>query len=128
MDLIAQMLTNIRNAQAVKHESVKTPYSKVNLGIAEIFKREGWIKEVTVKSRGEKKSLVIELKYEGGNPAFSGLRRVSKHGQRIYIKYGEIPRVRHGYGLAIISTPKGILSGEDAKKEKVGGEFLCEIY
>jgi small subunit ribosomal protein S8 len=129
MDTIANMLTIIRNAMMVKHESVRAPYSRVNLGISEILKNNGWVKEVSVKKRGEKKWLVITLQYnEDEKSAITGIRRLSKPGQRKYVKQGEIPNVRSGYGLLIISTSKGIMTEKEARKASVGGEILCEVW
>lgn len=128
-DLIANMLVILKNAQAVHHPSIKAPYSKINLKIAEILEREGWVKDVEVKKRGEKSWIIIELGYgEDRAPAISGMKRVSKLGKRVYVKRGEIPSVRQGTGLLIISTPKGVMSGKEAKKQGVGGELLCEVY
>lgn len=129
MDPIANMLTSIRNAQAVEHKSVRVPYSKVNFGILEILKREGWIESVELKKKEKKNLLIATLKYIGqGKPTISGLRRISKPGKRIYVKQNEIPYVRGNYGLAILSTPQGITTGKEARKKKIGGEVLCEIW
>lgn len=129
MDPIANMLTSIRNAQAVKHESVRVPYSKVNFGILETLKREGWIENIELKKKEGKSILSLKLKYtEDGRPKISALQRVSKLGKRIYVKKDEIPSVRNNYGLAILSTPQGIMTGKEARKRKVGGEVLCKIW
>ena len=129
MDPISNMLTTIRNAQAVQHESAKIPHSKVLLAILEILKREEWIQNVEVKKREEKKWLIITFAYEeNGTPVIRGLKRISKPGKRIYTKASGIPRVRNKYGMAILSTPQGIITGEEARKRKVGGEILCEIW
>ena len=129
MDLIANMLTIIRNAQAVKKESVKAPYSKVNLGISEVLKKEGWIKGVEIKKRGEKSWIIINLSYDkDGMPEIKEIKRVSKLGKRIYVGYRDIPVIRQGYGLAVLSTQNGIIAGKDARKQKVGGEILCKVW
>ena len=129
MDNIANMLTIIRNAQAVKKESVKAPYSKVNFGIAEILKKEGWVKGVELKKRGEKSWVIINLSYDkDGMPGITEIKRVSKLGKRVYVGYKEIPVVRQGYGLAVLSTQNGIIAGKDARKQKVGGEILCKVW
>lgn len=128
MDNIANMLTAIRNAKDVKHPSVRVVYSKVNLGIAEILKKERFIEDVQTKSRGGKQWLIISLKYDKSGKAYiNDLERVSKSGKRVYVDYN-IPKVRYGYGVAIVSTSKGIMTDKDARKEKVGGELLCKAW
>ena len=129
MDNIANMLTIIRNAQAVKKESVKAPYSKVNFGISEILKKEGRIKSVEVKKRGEKSWIIINLFYDkDGMSGIREIKRVSKPGKRIYVGYKEIPVVSQGYGFTVLSTQNGIIAGNDARKQKVGGEILCKVW
>lgn len=129
MDNIANMLTTIRNAQAVKLESAKAPYSKVNLGIAQILKNEGLINNLEIRKRGEKSWLILELKYgEDKRPAITGAERVSKLGKRVYAGYKKIFSAKQGYGLTIVSTPKGIITGREARKSKLGGEILCKIW
>src|SRR3989338_3196716 len=129
MDNIANMLTAIRHAKSVNHANVKVAYSKVNMGIAQIFKSEGFIEDVQVKDRGGKQRLIISLKYsKDGESVINNLTMVSKPGKRIYASYKEIPKVRYGYGILVVSTPQGIMTGENAKKEKVGGEVLCKVW
>ena len=129
MDNIANMLTIIRNAQAVKKESVKVPYSKVNFGISEILKKEGWVKSVELKKRGEKSWIIINLSYDKeGMPEIKEIKRISKPGKRVYVGYKEIPVVSQGYGIAVLSTQNGIIAGKDARKQKVGGEILCKVW
>lgn len=129
MDNIANMLTIIRNAQAVKKESVKAPYSKVNFGISEILKKEGWVKSVELKKRGEKSWIIINLSYnKEGMPEIKEIKRISKPGKRVYVGYKEIPVVSQGYGIAVLSTQNGIIAGKDARKQKVGGEILCKVW
>mgnify|MGYP000701695201 CR=1 FL=1 len=129
MDNIANMLTIIRNAQAVKKESVKAPYSKVNFGISEILKKEGWVKSVELKKRGEKSWIIINLSYDKeGMPEIKEIKRISKPGKRVYVGYKEIPVVSQGYGIAVLSTQNGIIAGKDARKQKVGGEILCKVW
>lgn len=128
MDLIANMLTIIRNAQLAKHATVKVPYSKVNFGIAETLKEKGWIKNLELKKRGEKSWIIVELSYESdGAPTIRDIQRISKLGKRMYAGYKKIPSIKQGTGLAIVSTPNGIMTGEEAKKQKVGGEILCKV-
>jgi len=129
MDNIANMLTTIRNAQAVKRESAKAPYSKVNLGIAEILKREGLINNFEIKKRGEKSWLILELKYnEDKRPAIADIQMTSKLGKRVYVGYKKVFAVKQGHGLAIVSTPQGIMTGKEARSKKVGGEVLCKVW
>lgn len=128
-DPIGDMLTRIRNACMARHTTVTIPSSKMKLAIAEILKREGFIKDYTVVEGTPFNSISITLKYMADRrPAITGLRRVSKPGLRIYTKREDIPRVRGGLGLSILSTPKGVLAGHDAWRERVGGEVLCYIW
>jgi len=124
-DPIADMLNRIKNAQAVSHESVSLPFSKIKYDIAVIMQKEGFVKEVEKKGRKDKKLIKVVLKKEA---QITGLRKVSKPGQRIYISVKNIRPVRGGYGLAIMSTPKGLMSGKDARKNRLGGEVICEIW
>lgn len=125
MDPISNMLIAIKNAQAAGKEEVEIPTSKLKLQIAEILKREGYIK-------GYKKTnpfrFKISLKYKGKEPMIGGLERVSKPSRRIYVKHKEIPKVLGGLGMVILSTPKGIMTGEEAKKKGVGGEVICKVW
>ena len=128
MDNIANMLTIIRNAQRVKHASVKVPYSKVNFGIAEVLKKEGKVGGIELKKRGEKARIIITLAYEDtGEAVIEDIQRVSSSGKRVYAGYADIPGERQERGLTILSTPKGIMTGQEAKKQKVGGEILCKV-
>lgn len=130
MDKASDMLTIIRNAQRVKHQSVKAPYSKVNFGIADILKKEGWVKDIEIKKRGEKSWIIIGLAYNNkdGEPVIRNIQKVSKPGKRIYVGYKEVPIISQGYGLAVLSTQRGIMTGKDARKQKVGGEVLCKVW
>ena len=128
-DPIADMLTRMRNGLMVHHDSVLVPASKVKLAIAQILKDEGFIKDFEVTKDKTAKSIKIALKYAGKNqPAIVGLERRSKPGLRVYVERGEIPRVYGGLGIAIISTPKGIMTGKQAWRQGVGGEILCYIW
>jgi len=128
-DPIADMLTRIRNAQAVKHPTVDVPFSNLKLKLAQILLREKFVSDVKkVKSKGYK-MIRIYLSYSSdGKPAISGLKRISKPGRRIYKKAKEIKKVKGGYGVAVISTPKGLLTDKEARAQKVGGEVICEIW
>lgn len=135
IDPIADMLTRIRNASAVKKFEVILPMSKIKLEVAKILEKEGWIQKVeAVKGGGEDVSsrfdqLKIVLKYKkSGRPAITSLKRVSKPGLRVYAKKDELPKVLNNLGIAIISTPQGIMTNKEARKKGVGGEILCEIY
>jgi small subunit ribosomal protein S8 len=128
-DPIGDMLTRIRNACMARKMVVDIPASKMKLSIAEILKREGFIRDYTLVEGKPFSTLSITLKYmPDRRPAITGLRRVSKPGLRIYSGRDEIPRVRGGLGLSILSTPKGVLAGHDAWREHVGGEVLCYIW
>lgn len=127
-DPIADMLTRIRNAVMVRHDSVLMPASKTKLSIAKILKDEGFITDYAVL-RGEPQRMIkIILKYIDNQPALLGLERVSKPGLRVYVHRREIPRVYGGLGVAILSTPKGIMLGKDAWRQNLGGELLCYVW
>lgn len=127
MDPISNMLTVIRNALAVRQLSVSFPFSKLKYEIGEILKKQGFVEKVEKKGR-VKKFIEVTLKYENGIPAVSGLKRISKPGQRIYLPYKKIKRVKGGYGFAIISTSKGLMTEKEARKQKLGGEIICEVW
>jgi small subunit ribosomal protein S8 len=126
-DPISDMLTRIRNAHSALLPTVEMPHSKMKESIAVILKREGYISEFGVEGQGLKK-LKVKLKYEGRRKVIEGLRRVSKPGLRRYVGSTEIPRVRGGMGVAIVSTPQGVMSGNEARKNNLGGELLCYIW
>lgn len=128
-DPIADMLTRIRNANALRYESVSLPYSKMKSQIAEILKREGYLEAVAVEGEGVKKTLELTLKYGArGERVISGLKRISKPGLRINVTADKMPKVLGGLGIAIVSTSKGILTDKEARKLGVGGEVLCYVY
>lgn len=129
-DPIADMLTRIRNANALHHEEVTMPSSKTKLGIGKILLKEGFIKDVKEnKLDGNKKELVITLKYgPSGEKVISGLRRISKPGLRVTCDSKHIPFVLKGLGIAIISTSKGLLTDKECRENNVGGEVLCYIF
>ena len=128
-DPIADMLTRIRNASTVSHETVDIPASKLKVELARVLKEEGFIADYAVKEEGKFKSLVIELKYdEHGKPVITNLQRVSKPGLRTYCKAKNLPQVFGGLGIAIVSTSKGLLTDRKARKEKLGGEILCNVW
>jgi len=128
MDPVANMLTSIRNAQAAKKDTISVPFSDLNYEIAGILARNNFIGKVDKKGRKSKKFIDIVLKYENDSPRISGLRKISKPGQRIYKRYKELRPVRGGYGMAVVSTPKGLMTNQEARKQKLGGELICEIW
>jgi small subunit ribosomal protein S8 len=127
-DPIADMLTRIRNAASAGLEKVSMPLSKEKKAIAEVLKEEGYLSNVSVVGEGVKKEIVVELKYVGETAVIEGIERVSKSSCRIHCGSREIPRVRNGLGIVVLSTPKGIMSGRKAAKENVGGEILCRVW
>lgn len=127
-DPITDMLNQIRNAQAVEKPEILIPFSKFKNEIADILVREGFLGEIKKITKGKNKSLKIVLKYNNGVPAIEGAKRVSKPGQRIYAKSQEIKRVRGGFGISIVSTPRGLMTNSEARKAKLGGEVICEIW
>ena len=127
-DTIADMLTRIRNANSAKHESVKIPYSNMKLGIANILKNEGYIKDFEIKEDGSKKDVVVSLKYVDGENVIKGLKRISKPGRRVYSGVEDLPKVLGGLGIAIVSTPKGVITDKECRKHSVGGEVLCYVW
>ena len=128
-DPIADMLTRIRNAIMVRHDFVLIPSSRMKLSIARILREEGFINEYEVLKGKSHRVIKIYLKYGDKNqPVFSGLERVSKPGLRVYVQQKEIPRVYGGLGIAIISTPKGVMTGQQAWRQGVGGELLCYVW
>ena len=127
-DPIADMLTRIRNASTARKEQVVMPYSKFKASLAKVLEREGFVGAVT-EMPGKFKSLQISLKYDKtGQQVISGIKRVSKPGQRIYLPTEKLPRTNSGLGLTVVSTSKGLLSDRQARKEKVGGEVVCQVW
>jgi len=128
-DPIADMLTRIRNASLVQRQQVVIPASKIKLEIAKILQEEGFIKGFSVTAEKPQANLVVSLKYVGrGVPVINGLERVSKPGRRIYAGHQMIPWVRSGLGISIISTPQGVMTGRKARRSKIGGEILCNVW
>jgi small subunit ribosomal protein S8 len=131
MDPITDMLNRIRNGLAVKKEEVLVPFSKFKLKIAQILEKEGFIEKVEikkVKKRGEKERkpvLKISLKYEGGEPVISGLKRISRPGQRIYLP---ARKIKKDLGITIVSTSQGLMTDKEARKKKLGGEIVCQVW
>jgi len=127
-DPITDMLNRIKNAQAVFHPTVDVPFSNLKYEIAKILEKKGFIEKVEKKGKKIKRTIEITLKYQNKTPAISGLKRISKLGQRKYLPAKKIRKVRGGYGIAIISTSKGLMTDKEARKQKLGGEVICEIW
>ena len=128
-DPIADLLTRIRNAQAVRKTSVVAPSSRLKTALLEVCKREGYIKSYRVlDEQSSKPTLEVFLKYADDTPAISEIRRVSKPGRRVYAKADNIPRFYNSLGIAVLSTPNGLLSDAEARQQNVGGEVLCQIF
>lgn len=128
-DPVADLVVRLRNAAAIGKQSVSVPFSNFKLAIAETLKSAGYVKAVEKKGKKVKKVLDITLTYnESGKPAISGVKRISKPGRRVYRGARELFAVRYGHGALILSTPKGVLTNTDARKQKVGGEALFEVW
>lgn len=127
-DPLGDMLTRIRNGQQAKKDSVLTPASKLRASVLEVLQREGYIRGYSEDTSGKHKSLRIELKYFEGEPAIKHVARVSRPGRRIYSGAKDLPMVRNGLGITIVSTPKGVLSDAEARAKNVGGEVLAEVF
>ena len=127
-DPIADMLTRIRNANAMRYKEVEIPSSKVKVEIAKILKNEGFINDYKIKKNNVQDVIVLNLKYNNKERVITGLKRISKPGLRVYAKSSEIQKVLNGLGIAIISTSKGIMTGKDAKAANLGGEVLAYIW
>jgi small subunit ribosomal protein S8 len=128
-DPVADFINRLKNAGAVKHASVSVPFSNLKLAVAEKLKDAGYVAAIDKKGKKVKKTLEVALKYDAhGKPVIQGVKRISKPGRRMYKSVHEITRVRYGHGALILSTPKGIKTDKEARKEKVGGEALFEIW
>ena len=128
-DPIADMLTRIRNGVSAKHDNVAMPSSKIKVAIAKVLKEEGFIRDFQIEPDGSRPMLKIELSYTGRKEAvLSGIKRVSKPGLRVYVQKREIPRVLGGLGVAILSTPEGVMTGQLARQKSIGGEVLCYVW
>jgi small subunit ribosomal protein S8 len=127
-DPIGDMIARIKNAQERSHKKVELPSSNFKTRIADILKNEGFIKDFTVNKEDNKSLLSLELKYHSGNPVISTFERVSKPGRRIFSSASGLPKINNGLGIAIISTPKGVMTDIDARKQKIGGEIICKVF
>lgn len=128
-DPIGDLLTRIRNGQMARLTAVHSPASKVRANLLEVLKREGYIRDYSVKKKENGVSeLNIELKYSEGQPVIKEIKRVSKPGRRVYSQIKDVPRVYNGLGISILSTPRGVLSDREAREANVGGEVLCRVF
>ena len=127
-DPVADMLSRIRNAVAVNRNAIELPHSKLKETIAKQLHKSGYISDVKVASEKPFKQLHITINQPGINSVITHLERISKPGRRMYVKANEIPRVKNGRGIVIISTSKGIMTGDEASKAKLGGELICKVY
>ena len=126
-DPIGDMLARIKNAQVRNHRKVSLPSSKFKAKIADVLKSEGYI--VDYKINNDKKPLIeINLKYNSGNPVINTIERISKPGRRIFSSASSLPKINNGLGIAIVSTPQGVMTDVDARKKKLGGEIICKVF
>lgn len=126
-DPVSDLLTRIRNAGMARHAKVAIPHSKLKESVAHILKEEGYVSDVCVEGANPRQ-IVISLKYSGRQPVIVGLRQISTPGLRRYVRSTEIPRVLGGMGVAIVSTPKGVMTGTTARKSNLGGELVCYVW
>ncbi len=128
-DPIGDMIARIKNAQSRNHKRVDLPSSNFKAKIADILKNEGFIKDFKINTEDNNKNILsLELKYHSGNPVINAFERVSKPGRRIFSSAEGLPKINNGLGIAIISTPKGVMTDIDARKQKVGGEIICKVF
>ncbi|MFL6734231.1 MAG: 30S ribosomal protein S8 [Sphingomicrobium sp.] len=127
-DPLGDMLTRIRNGQQARKDSILTPASKLRAHVLDVLQREGYIRGYSEEELAGQRGLRIELKYFEGQPAIQHLARVSKPGRRVYSGSRDLPRVRNGLGMTIVSTPRGVLSDAEAREQNVGGEVLAEVF
>jgi len=127
-DPIGDMLARIKNAQMRNYKKIKLPSSNFKSKIADVLKNEGYIIDYKVTEEDKKSILEINLKYNSGNPVISTIERISKPGRRIFSSAESLPKINNGLGIAIVSTPKGVMTDIDARKQKVGGEIICKVF
>ena len=127
-DPIGDMIARVKNAQDRSHKKVELPSSNFKMRIADILKNEGFIKDYKINKEDNKSVLLLELKYHSGNPVINTFERVSKPGRRIFSSADSLPKINNGLGIAIVSTPKGVMTDIDARKQKVGGEIICKVF
>ncbi len=127
-DPISDMLTRIRNAIAVSKTDVRMPYSKVKQGVAELLQANNFIDNVTVEGEGIEKTLIVAINRQDANSRITEIERISRPGRRAYASVDQIPTVKRGRGIVILSTSKGLMTGDEAKKTRIGGELICKVY
>ena len=127
-DPIGDMLSRIKNAQVRAHKSVNLPSSKFKIKIADVLKEEGFIIDYKIVDKNNKSLLEINLKYNYGNPVINSIERVSRPGRRIFSSAESLPKINNGLGIAIVSTPKGVMTDVNARKQTVGGEIICKVF
>ena len=127
-DPIGDMIARIKNAQLRNHKKVELPSSNFKVKILDILKSEGFIIDYKINKETKKPIVMVDLKYHSGNPVISTIERISKPGRRIFSSAESLPKINNGLGIAIISTPKGVMTDIDARKQKVGGEIICKVF
>ena len=127
-DPIGDMLARIKNSQMRNHKKVEIPSSNFKTKIADVLKNEGYINNFNVENNDNKNTLIIDLKYNSGSPVITVIERVSRPGRRIFSSAESLPKINNGLGIAIVSTPKGVMTDIEAKKQKVGGEVICKVF
>ena len=127
-DPIGDMLARIKNSQLRNHKKVEMPSSNFKMKIADVLKNEGYINGFNIDKNDNKQVLIIDLKYNSGSPVISVIERISKPGRRVFSSAESLPKINNGLGIAIISTPKGVMTDIDARKQKVGGEIICKVF
>ena len=125
---VGDMLARIKNSQLRNHKKVEMPSSNFKIKIADVLKNEGYINGFNIDKNDNKQVLIIDLKYHSGSPVISVIERISKPGRRIFSSAQSLPKINNGLGIAIISTPKGVMTDIDARKQKVGGEIICKVF
>ena len=127
-DPIGDMIARIKNSQLRNHKKVELPSSKFKIKIVDVLKNEGYIIDYKTSSEEKKPTLEIVLKYSYGTPVISSIQRISKPGRRVFSSAESLPKINNGLGIAIVSTPKGVMSDIDARKQKIGGEIICKVF
>ncbi len=127
-DPIGDMIARIKNASIRNYRKVEIPSSKFKTKIADVLKNEGFIINYKIEKNEGKEKLLIDLKYNSGNPVINSIQRISKPGRRIFSSAESLPKVSNGLGIAIISTPKGVMTDQEARKNQVGGEIICKVF
>jgi len=127
-DPIGDMIARIKNAQSRYHKKVELPSSKFKIKISDVLKDEGFIIDYKINDKEKKPILELLLKYNSGNPVINSIERVSKPGRRIFSSAESLPKINNGLGIAIVSTPKGVMSDINARKQKIGGEIICKVF